>query len=60
MAYKDDDGRLNNFAREPQVYAADPLTSKDKRNYLILVVLTLLLVGGLITVAVFASGTGVN
>jgi len=55
MAFKDDDGRLNNFAREPKVYQAQPLTEKEKRNYIILAVLTVLLVGGLIAVAIFAS-----
>jgi hypothetical protein len=55
MAFKDDDGRLNNFAREPKVYQAQPLTEQEKRNYLILAVITVLLVGGLIAVAIFAS-----
>jgi len=55
MAFKDDDGRLNNFAREPKVYQAQPLTEKEKRNYIILTVITVLLVGGLIAVAIFAS-----
>jgi hypothetical protein len=61
MAFKDDDGRLNNFAKEPNVYQAQPLTEKEKRNYIILAVLTVLLVGGLIAVAIFASSvTTVN
>lgn len=55
MAFKDDDGRLNNFAREPKVYQSQPLTEKEKRNYIILALITVLLVGGLITVAIFAS-----
>ena len=55
MAFKDDDGRLNNFAREPKVYQAQPLTEKEKRSYIILVAITVLLVGGLIAVAIFAS-----
>ena len=55
MAFKDDDGRLNNFAREPKVYQAQPLTEQEKRNYIILTVITVLLVGGLIAVAIFAS-----
>jgi hypothetical protein len=55
MAFKDDDGRLNNFAREPKVYQAQPLTEQEKRNYFILAVITVLLVGGLIAVAIFAS-----
>ncbi len=55
MAFKDDDGRLNNFAREPKVYQTQPLTEKEKRNYIILALITVFLVGGLITVAIFAS-----
>ena len=55
MAFKDDDGRLNNFAREPKVYQAESLTEQEKRNYIILTVITVLLVGGLIAVAIFAS-----
>ena len=55
MAFKDDDGRLNNFAREPKVYQAQALTEHEKRNYIILAVITVLLVGGLIAVAIFAS-----
>ncbi len=60
MAYKDDDGRLNNFAREPEVYQAQPLNSAEKRNNLIILVVGTLLVGGLITVAYYASSTSVG
>lgn len=60
MAYKDDDGRLNNFAREPQLYQAQPPTEAEKRNYIILAIITVFLVGGLITVAVYASSVSVN
>ena len=60
MSYKDDDGRLNNFAREPKIYQAQPLSQKEHRNYLILAVITLLLVGGLIVVAFYASGSSVS
>ncbi len=41
MAFKDDDGRLNNFAREPKVYQAQPLTEQEKRNYIILTAIPL-------------------
>lgn len=57
MAYKDDDGRLNNFAREPKVYEAQPLSQTEKRNYLILAGITVLLVTGFIVVAMYASGS---
>ena len=52
---KDDDGRLNNFAIEPKVYQAEPPTQSQKRNYLILGIGGLLLVGGLIFVAASVS-----
>ena len=48
-------GRLNNFAVEPKVYEAVPPSKNEQRNYLILGVGALLLVGGLITIAVYAS-----
>lgn len=48
-------GRLNNFAREPKVYQAEPLTAEQKRNNTILVVVGTVLVGGLIAVAFVVS-----
>jgi hypothetical protein len=48
-------GRLNNFAVEPKVYQAAPPTKNEQRNYILLGISALLLIGGLITVAVFAS-----
>lgn len=51
----EDGGRLNNFAAEPKVYKAAPPTKKERLNYIILGVLALLLVGGLLSVAVYAS-----
>lgn len=57
MSYiKDDDGRLNNFAVEPPVYTADAPTKTDKRNYVIMAAIAVVLVAGLIAVAVMASG----
>ena len=49
-------GRLNNFAREPQMYTADEPTGKEKRNYFIFGALALLLLGGVMTIAIYASG----
>ncbi|MBR8828740.1 MAG: ssl1498 family light-harvesting-like protein [Gomphosphaeria aponina SAG 52.96 = DSM 107014] len=49
-------GRLNNFAKEPKVYQAEPPNQKQQRNYIILGLAALLLVGGLMAVAVYASG----
>ncbi|ACK68834.1 conserved hypothetical protein [Gloeothece citriformis PCC 7424] len=48
-------GRLNNFAAEPKVYQATPPTKKQQRNYIILGILALLLVGGLFGVAIYAT-----
>lgn len=48
-------GRLNNFAREPKVYTAEPPTDRQKRNYVILGIVGTILVGGLIFVAFSVS-----
>lgn len=48
-------GRMNNFADEPKVYQAEPPTNEEKRNYIILGTLALLLVGGLIAITFYAS-----
>lgn len=48
-------GRLNNFAAEPKVYRAEPPTNTQKRNYVLLGLVTLLLIGGLVFVAVSVS-----
>lgn len=48
-------GRLNNFAAEPKVYQAKPPTKVEQRNYIILGIAALFLVGGLLTVAIYAS-----
>lgn len=52
---KDDDGRLNNFAREPKMYQADPMTAGQKRNYLLIGIGTAVLAGALIAVAAIVS-----
>jgi hypothetical protein len=51
----EDGGRVNNFANEPKVYEAEPPTTKEKRNYVILGILGVTLVGGVIAIAIFAS-----
>ena len=48
-------GRLNNFAVEPKMYQAEAPTGADKRNYLILGIGAVVLLGGLIAVAVTVS-----
>ncbi len=48
---KDDDGRLNNFAKEPKVYGAEPPNKNQQRNYIIMGIAGTLLVAGLVFVA---------
>lgn len=56
MPYTNEDGgRLNNFANEPKMYEAEPPTSNQKRNYIILGGLALTLVVGLFVLAAFVS-----
>ncbi|MCW6052465.1 ssl1498 family light-harvesting-like protein [Microcoleus sp. A2-C5] len=47
----EEDGRLNNFAKEPKVYGAEPPDKNQQRNYIILGVAAFLLVAGLVYVA---------
>jgi hypothetical protein len=56
----EDGGRLNNFANEPKVYQAEPPTKTEQRNYLILGTLALLLIGGVIAVAIYASNASIG
>ncbi|EGK85848.1 ssl1498 family light-harvesting-like protein [Microcoleus vaginatus PCC 9802] len=48
---KDDDGRLNNFAKEPKMYGAEPPNQNQQRNYLIMGIAAVMLVAGLVFVA---------
>lgn len=48
-------GRLNNFAKEPRMYTAEPPNSVQKRNYVVLGVLAAALVVGVLTVAFVVS-----
>lgn len=52
---QEEGGRLNNFAAEPKVYQATPPSKTEQRNYVILGVLALSLVGSLIAVAFYVS-----
>lgn len=52
---KDEDGRINNFAVEPKMYAAEPPNPKQQRAYIILGVVAAALVGGLIAIAAVVS-----
>ncbi|MBN4001085.1 MULTISPECIES: photosystem II assembly protein Psb34 [unclassified Nostoc] len=56
MPYTNEEGGLlNNFAREPKVYQAEPLTEGQKRTYILLGIAATALVAGLILVAFFVS-----
>jgi hypothetical protein len=56
MPYTSEEGGLlNNFAKEPKVYEAEPPTNNEKRNYIILGILGLALVSGVIFVAFAVS-----
>ncbi|MBD2068385.1 ssl1498 family light-harvesting-like protein [Leptolyngbya sp. FACHB-671] len=48
-------GRLNNFAVEPKIYQAEPPTQGQQRNYIILGVAAIALIGGLLFIAVSVS-----
>jgi hypothetical protein len=48
-------GRLNNFATEPKMYQAEPPTKGQMRNYILLGVGAIALLGSLIFVAVSVS-----
>ena len=49
-------GRLNNFAREPQMYQAEPPTPAEKRNFVVVGIFGAIVTVGAIAVAIFASG----
>ncbi|MEM9770427.1 MAG: ssl1498 family light-harvesting-like protein [Cyanobacteria bacterium P01_D01_bin.73] len=50
MPYVNEEGgRLNNYAKEPEIYQAEPPSGSEKRNYVILSA-----VGGLLLVGVMA------
>jgi hypothetical protein len=51
----DGDSRLNNFPTEPKMYTAEPTSPDQKRNYLIIGAVGVVLVGGLIAVAMAVS-----
>ncbi|HLO47086.1 MAG TPA: ssl1498 family light-harvesting-like protein [Kamptonema sp.] len=48
---EEEGGRLNNFAKEPKVYQAEPPNQNQKRNYIIQAIAGLVLVGVLVFVA---------
>ncbi len=48
-------GRLNNFAKEPKVYKAEPPDKKQQITYLILGIAAAALIGGLFFIAFSVS-----
>lgn len=55
---KEEGGRLNNFAREPKVYKAEPPNQKQQISYLVLGIAAAALIGGLFFVAFSVSNVG--
>ncbi|MFZ4665966.1 MAG: photosystem II assembly protein Psb34 [Prochlorotrichaceae cyanobacterium] len=51
----EDGGRLNNYAVEPKMYAAEPPSQKQKQSYVLWGGVAIVLVGGLIAVTLAAS-----
>ncbi|WP_139276692.1 photosystem II assembly protein Psb34 [Spirulina major] len=52
---KEEGGRINNFAVEPDMYVANPPSSNEKRNYAIGGVLALVVVSGVVFLAFSVS-----
>ncbi|GAB4145238.1 MAG: ssl1498 family light-harvesting-like protein [Cyanobacteria bacterium J069] len=48
-------GRLNNFAVEPKMYAAEPPSKKQQTFYVIAGLGAVVLIGGLLAIAVSVS-----
>ena len=56
MPYTSEEGgRLNNFAREPKVYEAEPPTKNEQKKYILWGIAAAALVGGVIFVAFSVS-----
>jgi hypothetical protein len=50
-----DNGSMDNYAVEPKIYAAEPPTQAQKRNYILLGIGAVVLVAATMVVAVAAS-----
>lgn len=55
---KEEGGLINNFAPETKIYKAEPPTKTEQRNYLIIGIAAITLVGGLLFIAYSASSVG--
>ncbi len=52
---KEEGGRLNNFAKEPKVYQAEPPSKDQQRNYIVIGIAAVALISGLFFVAFSVS-----
>jgi hypothetical protein len=52
---KEGDGKLNNFAREPEMYKSEPVSGDQKRNYLLVGAIGSILLLGLVVVSFTVS-----
>ncbi len=57
MPYINNDGdtRLNNFPTEPKMYVDESTITSGSRNYLVIGIVCLVLIGGLMAVAMAVS-----
>lgn len=55
MYTTEDNGLLNNFAKEPKMYCADAPSSEQQRNYLLQGAAAILLLASVLVVAVSVS-----
>jgi hypothetical protein len=55
MPYVDEDGKMNNFAREPKMYVSEAMDPAQKRNATVIMAIGGLLVVGLMALAAIVS-----
>ena len=51
----DENGIINNFAKEPQMYCADEPSSQEKRNYVLWGAIASIVIAGSVFTAVVVS-----
>jgi hypothetical protein len=55
MPYVDEDGKMNNFAREPKMYVSEAMNPVEKRNTTVIAAIGGLVVVGLMALAAIVS-----
>jgi hypothetical protein len=55
MPYVDEDGKMNNFAREPKMYVSEAMDPMQKRNTTVFAAIGALVVVGLMALAAIVS-----